>query len=75
MTLRARRRVLQPLRSMLEAARLHPERHGRVEPGRAGRIGVHVGGDPQALGARAFSTLAMAASSLSQLALPACLKW
>ncbi len=29
------------------AAGLHPQRHGRIETGRSGRVGVHVGGNEQ----------------------------
>ncbi|MCR5879989.1 hypothetical protein [Phenylobacterium sp. J367] len=43
--------VLQPLDPLLHAAGLNPGRHGRVETGGAGGVGVHVGRDPQALGA------------------------
>src|SRR3546814_17411199 len=38
-------------------AGLHPGRHRGVEPGCAGGIGVHVGGDPQTLRARVLDLL------------------
>ena len=45
----ARRRIAQPLVGLVVAAVQHPRRHRGVEPGRAGGVGVHVGGDLQAL--------------------------
>jgi hypothetical protein len=36
-------RVAEPRPPRLEAALLHPGRHGAVQPGRAGRVRVHVG--------------------------------
>ena len=47
-------RILQPLDPCVDAAFLHPRRHRGVEAGRAGRVGVHVGADRQAFGARRF---------------------
>ncbi len=44
--------ITKSLRPGLVAALLHPGRHGRVQAGGAGRVGVHVGGDVEALGAR-----------------------
>src|SRR6187397_3007585 len=43
-----------PPAPLLEAALLHPRRHRGVEAGGARRVGVHVGGDAQAGGARRF---------------------
>ena len=46
----ARGWMLQALAPLLEAAFLHPRRHGAVEAGSSGWIGVHVGGDFEAGG-------------------------
>ena len=44
----ALRRVLEPRNPLLDPAGLDPERHGRVEPGRACRVGVHIRRDAKA---------------------------
>ena len=41
-------RIAQPRRPRVVAAFLHPRRHRRVEAGRAGGVGVHVGRDRRA---------------------------
>ena len=45
-------RILQPLFPLLIAAFLYPGRHRRIEAGRTGGIGIHIGGDAQTLCAR-----------------------
>ena len=51
---RADRGVLQTPAPLFESAFLHPRRHGGIESGRAGGVGVHVGGDSQTVRARGF---------------------
>ena len=48
----AQSRVLQPLDPAFQPARLHPDRHRCIQPGGAGGIIVHVGGDADAAGPR-----------------------
>ena len=45
-------RIFQPLDPLFQPARLHPDRHGRIQPGGAGGVVVHVGGDADAGTAR-----------------------
>ncbi len=51
---RANRRILQPADPGLEAAVLHPRRHGGIEPGRTRRVQVHIRGDADPGGARSL---------------------
>ena len=48
----ARGRIFEPLEPGVGAAFAHPRRHGGVEARRGGVVGVHVGGDVDAGGAR-----------------------
>ena len=67
--------ILQPLDPGLDPAFLDPERHRGVEAGRAGRIGVHVGGDPQAPRARRLDPRRWPRRSCPNSSRPDCLKW
>ena len=49
--------VLEALRPLVVAAFLDPRWHTGIEPGRAGRVDVHVGGDPRAGLARVLDAL------------------
>ena len=53
----AARRIAQSLEPGVEAAFADPRRHRRVEPGRRRFVGVHVGGDVDASGARRLDAM------------------
>ena len=50
-------RITHPRDPLLQAPFLHPGGHRAIEPGRAGRVHVHVGRDPRAGGAGGFDHL------------------